>query len=191
MDYVKKILILSLSLTPLALVNCAHVDAEKCAQLDWFELGRQDGASGAKIQKIETRIGICEADQQKAMSALYYHGRSAGLSEYCLSENAFELGTTGLGYDHVCPLESQDLFISSYQRGREVLELEKTNFQLKVRIKKLQSQLERKALEPKTRQSLLTLLDALSADAKDNKKRISLLTGKQNQVTTEKKSKEF
>ena len=159
-------------------MGCASTNKKECSELDWFELGRRDGASGYQDDQLKNKISICADEQREHISSLYHHGRGAGLTEFCNAENAFELGLSGATYRHVCPLETQELFLSNYKRGQEVLTLEKSNLIIDRKIRQLKQRLELTSLQDLVHAELKTKLGKLKKDAEGNRSEIAKLSGK-------------
>lgn len=105
-----------------------------CANLDWFEIGRADGAMGARLEKNSEYHQRCDATPNPFDTDLYVNGRNAGLIEFCSSTQGFEAGRSGTPYDVVCPYHLEKNFLESYKIGAKVRELESENVDLQSRI---------------------------------------------------------
>lgn len=118
---------------------CASKKVEQqisCGQVDWYELGRRDGAQGVPVERLEERRKTCQKETFAAeWETVYTNGRNAGLIEYCSIENGYELGRQGLAYFYVCPSTMEPEFLTGYRRGQ-------TAHTLEVEIKKLDSRID-------------------------------------------------
>lgn len=127
----------------LALVACASKSekAATCVQRDWYELGRRDGYQGAVLDRLNTYKQECGAEFSNDFATVYMNGRNAGLVEYCLPENAYELGRMGLTYTYVCPSTMEPQFLSSYRKGQQARLLQIKKRELDTKIESLTDQI--------------------------------------------------
>jgi hypothetical protein len=50
----------------------------------------------------------------------YQAGRAEGLTEYCVADNGYRLGSAGRSFSPVCPSHLEADFRAAYDRGREI-----------------------------------------------------------------------
>ena len=126
-------------------VGCSHIpvlpkaapEVATCRNLDWYEIGRSDGAVGSKLEKTAEYVKRCEKTTHPFESEPYTNGRDAGLVEYCTATVGFETGRGGNTYDRVCPEHLEKSFLESYKVGQRVREIESENNDLQARIDNL------------------------------------------------------
>lgn len=112
-----------------------------CANSDWYEIGRRDGASGASPDRIEIYKGKCGQRLENESEDMYINGRNAGLVEYCTGKNGFELGRMNVAYNHVCPHSMEKDFLVAFERGVRARNIEMENKKIETRIEALAAQL--------------------------------------------------
>lgn len=105
-----------------------------CANIDWFEVGRADGAMGSSLAKSADYNVRCDSTAYPFSQELYLNGRNAGIVEFCTNTAGFEAGRNGSSYEGVCPDFLEKGFLESYRIGLKVRELESDNIDLQERI---------------------------------------------------------
>ncbi len=153
----------------------APQQADLCANTDWYEIGRQDGAKGLSEDQLELRLRSCVPNQRERVAQLYLTGRNVGLVDYCSPTNAFNLGRNGQAYTQVCPHPMERDFLREYRRGQRVFELEQANRQLDQRIGSLSQELER-ALPQDSRNELADQINELRQTRQVNERELRGLT---------------
>lgn len=121
----------------LALMACSTSRVDKaaaCAEKDWYEIGRRDGAQGKTADRLSHYQKDCRMAEEGQWAAMYNNGRNAGLVEYCAPDNAFELGRAGISYLYVCPSTVEAEFLQSYRRGQQARAFEIQSQELDARI---------------------------------------------------------
>jgi hypothetical protein len=105
-----------------SLISCASPGKTgDCAQIDWYERGRQEGAAG---QTQKTPAGVAQTCEG-ASYPLYLQGHNAGLAEYCTPGNAFHIGKADLPYvKGLCPSLVEKDFLKALEKGRRMARLE-------------------------------------------------------------------
>jgi len=112
-----------------------------CAQRDWYETGRQDGAQGATLDRLAKHRVECGHEFNSSWESLYTNGRNAGLVEFCAPENAYQMGRMGIAYLYVCPSTVEEQFLTSYRKGQEFRQLEVSNRKRRAQNEKNQDQM--------------------------------------------------
>jgi hypothetical protein len=119
----------------LATGGCASkTEKVSCQQRDWYEIGRRDGAQGASLDRLKQYKQECGGDFSPNWETVYVNGRNAGLVDYCMPENAFELGRMGISYLYVCPSTVEPRFLAAYRRGQQARKLELKQKELDTQI---------------------------------------------------------
>jgi hypothetical protein len=115
------------------LLGCTYTPkaASSCTERDWYEVGRHDGSQGRTMDRWNGYQIQCKNTLSDHTLMVYTNGRNAGLVEYCLPENALQLGLTGLSYLFVCPTTSEAKFLAAFKRGQEMREAEKEHQRFK------------------------------------------------------------
>jgi hypothetical protein len=98
-----------------------------CNSIDWYEVGRRDGSLGHLANLVQDYQDQCKGAQTPPAVDVYLNGREAGLTEYCTSQNGFEIGRMGREYRHVCPENLEAKFLNGYRRGLKLHSLESQN----------------------------------------------------------------
>lgn len=109
-------------------------DRVSCAQRDWYENGRHDGAQGATLDRLAKYKAECGNEFISSFESLYTNGRNAGLVEYCTPENAFQLGRMNISYMYTCPSTVEEQFLTAYRKGQEARQLEVANKKIDAKI---------------------------------------------------------
>lgn len=118
----KVALLIALTLT----TGCATqrlITAIPCQGLDWFEIGRRDGANGKTVNALNGHIDECK-NGESPNADLYLNGRNAGLVDFCTSQSGFEFGRAGTPYMAVCPEHLEKRFLPGYEQGQRVFRQE-------------------------------------------------------------------
>lgn len=115
----------------LSAVACTHQPAQPqqvtCAHIDWFEMGRSDGSYGLPFARIQEHQARCNNTPHPVDFDLYTNGRNVGLLEYCTAAIGAQVARDGRTYEGVCPDYLEKKFISGYEIGKRIVELEKEN----------------------------------------------------------------
>lgn len=121
-------------LAALLLGGCATLDRNECLQANWTDLGARDGQSGYAASRLEEHRSACREHGITPDDRSYLAGREQGLRYYCTAESGYREGRRGAGYQRVCPLEAEAVFLPEYERGREIHQLELDADELRKRI---------------------------------------------------------
>jgi len=114
--------------------NPVVADKPACAQADWYELGRLDGAQGSPADRFTQHQKECAKNFNAEWETMYNNGRNAGLVEYCDPKNAYELGRMGVTYYYVCPSTVEPQFLTGYRKGQQTRDIELQNQKLDEKI---------------------------------------------------------
>lgn len=128
-------------------VGCGHSSKGPCQEVDWYEIGRQDGAKskgGAPRRPIKL---VCEGSDESLAEALYNNGYDSALAQFCTPQVAFELGRTGKPANLNCSPLMQEDFNKSYRQGQRVAEIEKQKAEVAARLQFLDARLQDKSIE--------------------------------------------
>lgn len=167
---------LALSLSACSTGNLAS-QAPTCASQDWFEKGRQDGASGlqSKAENLQKTCGSFGEDSK----LLYLNGHNAGMVEFCSATNAFKMGQMGTPKENSCPQLMKSEFEAAYKKGEESRRLKAQNEALAQRIQSLSQKINGRSLasEPEAEKaSVTTQLEKLKRLYAQNEKKLSRIS---------------
>ena len=119
---------------PLVLCGCAGISEEQCLSMDWRTVGFEDGANGRPVQSISNYRQACGEYGVTADLDGYRSGHAEGLNAYCRPSRGFEEGHRGARYQGVCPAGLETEFLTAYNSGRRLYELETTLAQIERQI---------------------------------------------------------
>ena len=103
-----------------ALLNgCASMSKAECAVADWQMVGFEDGSSGRALTYISRHRKACAKVSVTPSMSQYEQGHAQGLDYYCIFDSGFRLGSSGSGYNAVCPVQKRQSFALGYDKGRE------------------------------------------------------------------------
>ena len=128
----------------LLLAACATLSEDECRSADWYQIGREDGANGRKLDFILQHAKACNEFGIKPIASEWRKGREEGLKLYCTRENAYRVGTRGHILSAVCPAEGLSQLERANERGlrynrirQEMSEIQNEISQLGVEISRL------------------------------------------------------
>jgi hypothetical protein len=143
-----------LGLVALTLGACSTMSESECRTLDWRTIGYEDGVAGYPGDRIGVHRKACAKYGVGTDLSAYQSGRDDGLREYCQPTNGFRVGSRGNEYAGVCPAPLEPAFVSAFEAGRRMFELEQrassTAHQLAARrrdLGRIQEDIEHNALE--------------------------------------------
>lgn len=130
----------ALASTTMVLVACAtnYIKPQNtCANLDWFEIGRNEAASGGSIEILNDYQVACNKTAFPVDESLFTVGYNAGLVDYCTSAMGLSLGRQGYPLPNICPEHLKSRLESGYRVGVQLRQLENENQDLQARIENL------------------------------------------------------
>jgi len=122
---------------------CAQTAPVACQEVDWYELGRQDGAKGHTGENLKGRrqvTAVCEDSDPSLNEAFYNNGFDAGVAQYCSPQNGFELGHAGLAVADICPPLAREDFTQHVEQGRRLAQIENEKQNIDTRLLALNKQ---------------------------------------------------
>lgn len=106
------------------LTGCAGMSEQACLATDWRTVGFEDGVAGRSAGSIGNYRQAC-ADYGLAPDlAEYRAGHDDGVQVFCRAGNGFDYGRRGGRYTGICPTELESGFLSAYNEGYRLYELE-------------------------------------------------------------------
>jgi len=175
MSVFKSFLFCSLILSTLS-CQSLNVGAVKtsCSQLDWFEIGREDGVQGKPAVNWEERQQVC-VDFNDTNLERYQTGWNGGIDAYCNRDHGFGVGRSGLGYARVCPPLSETEFLKGYELGQRIYTIEKDNLQISEERDQLNKALNKEKKADKISGEALSRINQLETRMELNRALISEL----------------
>ena len=134
--------IVSLLLISLILSGCATLSKDQCQQGDWFGIGLADGRQGETLSRLSKHSEACAEFGIGVNSQQYMEGRTQGLNDYCLLDNAFNSGLSGRRYQRVCPPSIDSLFDRCNSAAYEVYELRNNSNSIDNQLTNIEYQLQ-------------------------------------------------
>ena len=164
-------LVLSVSLIACSQAPLSQEQAT-CRSSDWFEKGRQDGATGATPQ-WESHKSYCGPIFNEESKSLYMNGYHAGLTDYCTPENAFKIGQMGGPATNQCPEVMKETFQQGHSKGLQSRDLKTKNEELARKIESLSKQANSRRISSVESGSVTTELEQLKKQYAKNQKLIN------------------
>ena len=109
-----------------ALTGCTGMSEQACLTLDWRTVGFEDGTQGRPVGTISNYRQACSKHGVSSDLESYRAGHAEGVEVYCRPGRGFEVGHRGARYQGVCPAELEPDFLTAYNSGRRLHELEST-----------------------------------------------------------------
>ena len=119
---ITRVLPLCLALSVLA--GCAGMSEQACVTADWRTVGFEDGTLGRSVGNIGSYRNACAEHGVAPDLESYRAGHAEGVQVYCRESNGFAVGRSGGVYQGVCPDTLEAAFVSEYNAGRQLFELE-------------------------------------------------------------------
>ena len=100
------------------LTGCAEYSNNrvKCAHINWYRLGYQDGKQGNYQQNLALAFPSCSS-KVIVDKPQYQAGWKLGLKAYCTPRNAMRLGQAGEMYNNLCPDSQIASFDKAWRSG--------------------------------------------------------------------------
>jgi hypothetical protein len=116
------------ALFPLAvfsgLTACTGMSEQACLVSDWRTVGFEDGTLGRPVGTIGSYRDACSKHGVTPNLDTYRAGHAEGVQVYCRPSQGFVVGHRGASYQSVCPADLEADFLTAYNSGRHLHELE-------------------------------------------------------------------
>lgn len=116
--------VLSLVAVAYAMAGCSGMSEQACVTADWRTVGFEDGTMGRSVGNIGSYRNACAEHGVAPDLESYRAGHAEGVHVYCRESNGFAVGHSGAVYQGVCPADLEAAFVSEYNAGRHLHELE-------------------------------------------------------------------
>src|SRR3970040_823208 len=107
-----------------ALTACTGMSEQACLVSDWRTVGFEDGTLGRAVGTIGSYREACSKHGVTPDLATYRAGHAEGVEIYCRPSQGFEVGHGGASYQGGCPADLEAEFLTAYNSGRHLHELE-------------------------------------------------------------------
>ena len=106
------------------LSGCATLSKQECLIGDWQAIGYNDGVAGYQSDRLASHAKACAKASVAPDYQAWERSRQLGLKQYCITDNAYNLGRRGRKLNNVCPVAIASNLQQAYQRGLEYYNLE-------------------------------------------------------------------
>lgn len=94
-----------------------HLTQAQCLNMDWNNVGYDDGTHGRFQRNLSQDIADCAKFKIDVNTRAYQKGWRLGTRIFCKASHGYVLGTQGQTYNHVCPTDLAGPFEQSWRRG--------------------------------------------------------------------------
>ena len=144
-----------------SLSGCASLTEEECGAGDWLTIGSQDAQQGFTPSRLNDHAKACKRFNIQPDNGQYQEGYKRGLVFYCTAENGFRVGRNGYAYRNICPQDAEPVFLSGFDRGRLLHDVESQIAEAETSLLEVERQIgETYASREKDKQESLFRLDA-------------------------------
>jgi hypothetical protein len=126
--------VLSLGAVVCLIAGCSGMSEQACVTADWRTVGFEDGTLGRSEASIGRYRQQCSEHGVAPDLESYRAGHAEGVRIYCKESNGFAVGHSGASYQGVCPADLEPEFLTEYNSGRRLHELESALSSLDSRI---------------------------------------------------------
>jgi hypothetical protein len=116
--------LLSLGAVAYLVAGCSGMSEQACLTADWRTVGFEDGTLGRSEGTIGRYRQQCSDHGVAPDLDSYRAGHADGVRVFCKESNGFAVGHSGATYQGVCPADLEAAFVSEYNAGRHLHELE-------------------------------------------------------------------
>ena len=109
----------------LLLSSCATLSKQECMVGDWQAIGYNDGVSGYQSDRLAAHAKACAKASIAPDYQAWERGRQLGLKQYCMTDNAYNLGRRGSKLNNVCPVAMVSTLQHANQRGLDYYTLDR------------------------------------------------------------------
>jgi hypothetical protein len=126
--------ILSLGAAVFVFAGCSGMSEQACVTADWRTVGFEDGSLGRAEATIGRYRQQCADHGVTPDLDSYRAGHAEGVRTFCRASNGFAVGHSGAVYQGVCPGDLEPEFLTEYNAGRRLHELESALSSVDARI---------------------------------------------------------
>jgi hypothetical protein len=126
--------VLSLGAVVCLIAGCSGMSEQACVTAEWRTVGFEDGTLGRSEASIGRYRQQCSEHGVAPDLESYRAGHAEGVRIYCKESNGFAVGHSGASYQGVCPADLEPEFLTEYNSGRRLHELESALSSLDLRL---------------------------------------------------------
>lgn len=156
-----KLLLFCLSFLYVSCTSQLVVMKPACAELNWFERGRQDGMQGQPSNNWFLKAKECEK-MGPAEVQNYMDGWNHGLAMFCTEEHGFITARSGSAYKKTCPEKYEEAFLKGYQEGFNVYTIEKETAEIISEVEGMEEKLNDDSTDEEIRETIKKNIQALN-----------------------------
>lgn len=108
----------------LLLSGCTTMNKSECLTADWYTIGFEDGNTGKPQSTIGDYRQDCAEYGVRPDLTRYRGGHDAGSVNFCTARNGYEQGKRGFNYQGSCGATLETQFLSGYQEGKAIYDLQ-------------------------------------------------------------------
>lgn len=116
--------------------SCSSVTSKDC-QKNMHEYGLSLGRVGSPKKLTDQIRNKCTSEVSNLDLEGFEMGFMQGWREYCLPNNAFDMGKKGDTYISFCPVESESYFRNSFLLGKKHNELKDVEYEIEDQLSEL------------------------------------------------------
>lgn len=144
------VVFLVVGLSVLFLFGCANqkVASSSCQELDWYELGRTDGAKGLVPGSPRDVKPICPQTNLTLSRALYNNGYDSTIASFCTYQQGFAAAINENSSANVnrCPQLLRGNYQRGYASGSRFVALQKSRHDIAARLQSLNAYLNNRSI---------------------------------------------
>ena len=127
----------------LVLSSCSSLDSS-CAEMNWYELGRQDSSRGLnKKESFARRHKICPIDKDSIYAKAYDNGFSSGIMSYCNFKTGYIYSLSQMEKKvSACPDSLKTQFLKGYEIGSYMKDIQSLQNEIQQKIQTVNQKLE-------------------------------------------------
>ncbi len=114
----------------MTMTGCATLSEGECQAGNWSDMGYRDGENGAKRGRLADYANACSEYGVNINRDAYLTSYEAGLAQYCVPDNGFDIGRKGRSYNNVCGAPQYGAFRDAYAQGRSIYDMEREHERL-------------------------------------------------------------
>lgn len=123
-------------------ISCSHID-DKCSEINWYELGRQDSTKGLKKEEsFAKRKKMCPINPDSIYAKAYENGFLFGLTAYCDFKTGYIYSLSQMSREATaCPEDLKIKFLKGYEIGSYMKEIQSLQSEIQQKIRAIDSKL--------------------------------------------------
>ena len=165
--------------------GCATLNQDECLTANWRTIGFEDGSQGKLASQVGKHRKACAKHGITPDLAAYQSGHGDGIKQFCTEPNGFSRGKRGGTYNGVCPASLEAAFLTGYNKGKELYQLQQKVEQTTSTISAHQREMKRLTKQIAAKEERLIRATTSESDRVILLKEIKELNAKQNDLEFE------